>query len=122
MRKLRVMIDWTFDLIFPRDISQLLPPPEDVVRAIHVEKGETLFTQGTPCRAFFFIRKGALTLSAPGLPDRQVAAGSVIDQTDIDSSNLWQATGTAAEASDLIVFRGRILQYLRQDLRLTKRE
>jgi NADH dehydrogenase len=122
MRKLRVMIDWTFDLIFPRDISQLLPPPEDVVRAIHLEKGETLFTQGTPCRAFFFIRQGALTLSAEGLPDRQVAAGSVIDQTDLDSSNLWQATGTAAEASDLIVFRGHILQYLRKDLRLMKRE
>jgi NADH dehydrogenase len=121
MRKLRVMIDWTFDLIFPRDISQLLPPPDDVVRAIHLEKGETLFTQGTPCRAFFYVRQGALTLSTQGLPDRQVAAGSVIDQTDLDSSSLWQATGQAAEPSDLIVFRGRLLEYLRKDLRLSKR-
>src|ERR1019366_5341713 len=24
VRKLRVMIDWTFDLIFPRDISQIM--------------------------------------------------------------------------------------------------
>jgi NADH dehydrogenase len=120
-RKLRVMIDWTFDLIFPRDISQLLPPPMDVVRAIHLEKGETLFTQGTPCRGFFFIRQGALTLSTVGLPDRQVAAGSVIDQAELDSSNLWEATGTAADASDLIVFRGRLLEYLRKDLRLVKR-
>jgi NADH dehydrogenase len=121
MRKLRVMIDWTFDLIFPRDISQLLPPPEDAVRAIHLERGETLFTQGTPCRGFFYIRQGALTLSTHGLPDRQLPAGSVIDQADLDSSNLWEATGTAAEASDLIVFRGRLLEYLRKDLRLTKR-
>ena len=28
-RRLRVMIDWTFDLIFPRDISILVPNPED---------------------------------------------------------------------------------------------
>jgi NADH dehydrogenase len=120
-RKLRVMIDWTFDLIFPRDISQLLPPPMDLVRAIHLEKGETLFTQGAPCRGFFFIKQGALTLSTPGLPDRQVGPGSVIDQAELDSSNLWEASGTAAEASDLIVFRGRLLEYLRKDLRLTKR-
>jgi NADH dehydrogenase len=121
MRKLRVMIDWTFDLVFPRDISQLLPPPEDVVRSIHLEKGETLFTQGTPCRGFFFVRQGALTLSTHGLPDRPVGAGSVIDQGDLDSSNSWEATGTAAEPCDLVVFRGRLLEYLRRDLRLMKR-
>jgi NADH dehydrogenase len=121
VRKLRVMIDWTFDLIFPRDISQIMPPPEDAVRAIHLEKGETLFLQGTPCRGFFYIRQGALTLSVKGLPDRAIGVGSVIDQAELDSSNLWEATGTAAEASDLVVFRGRLLEYLRKDLRLTRR-
>jgi NADH dehydrogenase len=121
VRKLRVMIDWTFDLIFPRDISQILPPAEDAVRAIHLEAGETLFTQGTPCRGFFFIRQGSLVLSTQGLPDRKVASGSVIDQAELDSSNLWEATGTAAEPSDLIVFRGRLIEFLRRDVRLVKR-
>jgi NADH:ubiquinone reductase (H+-translocating) len=121
VRKLRVMIDWTFDLIFPRDISQILPPPEDAVRAIHLEKDETLFTQGTPSRGFFYLRQGALVLSTKGLPDRHIAAGSVIDQAELDSSNLWEATGTATEPSDLIVFRGRLVEYLRKELRLVKR-
>jgi NADH dehydrogenase len=120
-RKLRVMIDWTFDLIFPRDISQIMPPPMDAVRAIHLEKGESLFTQGTPARGFFYVRQGSLVLSTEGLPDRQIAAGNVIDQAELDSSNLWEATCTAAEASDLVVFRGRLLEYLRKDLRVTKR-
>jgi NADH dehydrogenase len=120
-RKLRVMIDWTFDLVFPRDISQILPPPEDAVRAIHLEKGETLFLRGTPCRGFFYVRQGGLTLSSPGLPDRPIPAGSVIDQAETDSSNLWEATAVAAEASDLTVFRGRALEALRRDLRLVKR-
>jgi NADH dehydrogenase len=122
VRKLRVMIDWTFDLIFPRDISQIMPPPDDAVRAIHLEKGETLFLQGTPARGFFFIRTGSLTLSVKGLPDRVINAGNVIDQSELDSSNLWEATGTANAASDLVVFRGRLLEYLRKDLRLSKRE
>jgi NADH dehydrogenase len=121
-RKLRVMIDWTFDLVFPRDISQIMPPPVDVVRSIHLEKGESLFVQGTTCRAFFFIRKGGLTLSAKGQPDRLVPAGSVIDQSELDASGLWLASATATDASDLIVFRGRLLEYFRQDLRIVKRQ
>jgi NADH dehydrogenase len=121
MRKLRVMIDWTFDLVFPRDISQILPPPEDVVRAIHLEKGETLFTRGALCRGFFYLRQGSLVLSAPGLPDRPLAAGSVIDQSEVDSSRLWEATAVASEPSDLVVFRGRALEVLLKDLRLVRR-
>jgi hypothetical protein len=69
VRKLRVMIDWTFDLIFPRDISQIMPPPDDAVRAIHLEKGETLFIQGTPARGFFYIKDGIAH------PDGQGTAG-----------------------------------------------
>lgn len=122
VRKLRVMIDWTFDLVFPRDISQIMPPPEDVVRSIHLEKGETLFVQGTPCRGFFYVRQGGLILSATGLPDRLVPAGSVIDQSELDSSDLWEASATAAEPSDLVVFRGRLLEHLRKELRIVKRQ
>ena len=122
VRKLRVMIDWTFDLVFPRDISQIMPPPEDVVRSIHLEKGESLFVQGTPCRGFFYVRRGSLMLSTKGLPDRPAAAGSVIDQSELDSSNLWEASAVAAEGTDLVVFRGRLLEYLRKELRIIKRQ
>jgi NADH dehydrogenase len=122
VRKLRVMIDWTFDLVFPRDISQLLPPPAEVIRSIHLEAGETLFTRGAPCRGFFYVSRGGLTLSAPGLPDRPVRAGSVIDQAELDSSSSWEATAVASEPTDLVVFRGRALEVLRKDLRLVKRE
>jgi len=122
VRKLRVMIDWTFDLVFPRDISQILPPPEDAIRAIHLEKGETLFARGTPCRGFFYLRHGGLTLSAPGLPDRPVRAGAVVDQGELDSSSMWESSAAATEPSDLVVFRGRALEYLRKELRVVKRE
>jgi len=92
------------------------------VRAIHLEKGEELFIQGTPCRGFFYIKAGAITISVKGLPDRRLGVGTVIDQAELDSSNLWESSGSAAEATDLIVFRGRLLEYLRRDVRLVKRE
>jgi NADH dehydrogenase len=122
IRKLRVMTDWTFDLVFPRDISQLLPPPDEIVRAVHLEKGDPLFEMGSPCRSFFFVRHGSLAVSTPGLPARIVPMGSVIDQSELDSSNLWEATAVAAEACDLLVFQGRLLEYLQRDLRISKRE
>ena len=121
LRKLRVMSDWTFDLIFPRDISQVLPPPEDVIRAIHLEKDEVLFAKGTPSRAFFYLRQGSLLLSTPGLPDRVIPAGNLVDQGEMDTSNLWEATATAVEPCDLVVFRGRAIEYLKKDLRVVKR-
>jgi NADH dehydrogenase len=121
VRKLRVMIDWTFDLVFPRDISQIMPPPDDLVRAIHLEEGETLFRKGTLCRGFFYVKLGSLKLSTRGLPDRVVGAGSVIDQAELDSSRLWESSAVATKASDLIVFRGRLLEYLGKDLRIVKK-
>ena len=55
-------------------------------------------------------------LKTKGLPDRKIAAGTVIDQAELDTSNLWEATGTALEPCDLIVFRGRLLEYFRKEL------
>jgi NADH dehydrogenase len=121
VRKLRVVIDWTFDLIFPRDISQIMPAPIDVVRTIHLEKDETLFVQGAPSRGIFYIRQGSIVLSTKGLPDRKVGAGSLLDQAEMDSSNTWESTATALEPSDLLVFRGRLVEHLRKDLRLVRR-
>jgi CRP-like cAMP-binding protein len=99
-----------------------MPPPVDVVRSIHLEKGESLFIQGTTCRAFFFVRSGGLALSAKGQPDRLIPAGSVIDQSELDASGLWATSATATDASDLVVFRGRLLEYFRTDLRIVKRQ
>ena len=41
--------------IFPRDISVLLPRPDEVMRSAHLEKDEVLFTAGDPCRAYFYM-------------------------------------------------------------------
>ena len=118
LRKLRVMIDWTFDLFFPRDISVVLPPPEDVLRAIHLEKGELLFAKGEKCRAFFYLASGSLVFSGPDVTSASLAAGHVIDQSLVDTEGFWKGTVAAAESSDVIVFRGRAFELLRDKVKL----
>jgi len=121
MRKLRVMTDWTFELIFPRDLSLVLPPAEDILRAIHLGPGETLFQRGKSCRAFFYLRRGRLALSAPDTAPRELAAGAVIDQSELDADGLWRCDAVAVESVDLVAIRGRALQLLQAELRLVSR-
>lgn len=118
LRKLRVMIDWTFDLVFPRDLSVVLPPPEDVLRSIHLGRDEVLFERGVPSRAYFYVRKGEIRLSEPGQPDRLLGPGSVIDQAHIDEAGDWIVGATATDGADVIVLRGAAFELLRKNVRL----
>src|SRR5262249_19679538 len=67
-RKLRVLIDWTFELFIPRDVSLLVPPPEEPLRPVHFRKGEPLFAPSTPAHAFIAVQRGSVTVQQNGLP------------------------------------------------------
>lgn len=117
VRKLRVVIDWTFDLFFPKDISVLLPPPDEVLRGIHLEASEVLFEEGATCRAFFYIRRGRLRFTSRA-GEQVLPAGSVIDEALLNPDGSWSGRADALESSDLLAFRGRALELLRTELRL----
>jgi NADH:ubiquinone reductase (H+-translocating) len=119
LRRLRVTIDWTFDLIFPRDIS-VLPRPDEVMRSVHLEPEETLLSAGDPCRAHFYVRRGLLELTAPGRAPLLLPEGSVIDQ-DPGADGVWAFSVRAREASDLVAFRGAAYRLLKNELKLVPR-
>ncbi|MDB6080583.1 MAG: copper transporter [Akkermansiaceae bacterium] len=117
-RKLRVMIDWTFELIFPRDLSVPLPVTEDPILPVHFQEGETLVECGDLCRAFLYVRTGTIVARAEGQADIAFAAGQVIDQNYIDATGHWTRHLIATERTDAVMFRGRLLEMLRTKLRL----
>ncbi|MET0263444.1 MAG: FAD-dependent oxidoreductase [Rariglobus sp.] len=121
MRRLRVMVDWTFEVVFPRDLSLVLPPPEDLLRAIHLVKDELLFDRGAECRAFFYVRSGSLVLTAPGESPRVLTKGAILDQGMIDASGHWNWQAVATESTDLTAIRGRALKLLQTELQLSAR-
>lgn len=65
-RKLRVMIDWTLDLFFPRDITLLNPRFTKLYRQVHLEPGDTLFNCGEPAFSLYVVKSGNITLRDPG--------------------------------------------------------
>ncbi|MFN8826880.1 MAG: CBS domain-containing protein, partial [Planctomycetota bacterium] len=62
-RKLRVVIDWTLNLFFPRDLNALALQPSQGHSAVHLEAGEVLFQQGDPSSTFYVIETGKILLS-----------------------------------------------------------
>lgn len=65
IRRLRVTIDWTIDLFFPRDITQLQPHAEPQLRAEHYEPGEVIISRNEIGRELFVIQKGEVEVRDP---------------------------------------------------------
>lgn len=59
-RKLRVVIDWTFELFFPPDLNYLDLKKTQKLARIHVEPGDVIFRQGERSSAFYVIEEGTL--------------------------------------------------------------
>ena len=117
-RKLRVMVDWTFDLMFSRDVSLVLPPPEDVLRAIHLEEGEELFAAEDPCRGVYYVRKGEVVLEDVSGELRRYLPGDVIHREALDATGCWKGQARAIVSSDLVVFRQMALKLLQEELEI----
>jgi NADH dehydrogenase len=62
-RKLRVVIDWTLNLFFPRDLNALALAPSRRHARLHLEAGETLFRQGDPSATFYIVDSGSVELT-----------------------------------------------------------
>lgn len=58
VRRLRVAIDWSLDLFFPRDITQLDADRPRKLDVRHYEPGEVIVQQGTIGRELFMIAAG----------------------------------------------------------------
>lgn len=64
-RRLRVTIDWTLDLFFPRDITQMQPMTEPQLRAEHYEPGELIIEKREIGRELYVIQKGEVEVKSP---------------------------------------------------------
>jgi NADH dehydrogenase len=108
-RKLRVVIDWTLNLFFPRDLNALAMQPTARHGLIHLEAGEKLFEQGDPSGAFYVVDSGRIELKrcdADGCttandllgPGEHFGEGSLLRQ------GVRTTTATAVEPTRVLAF------------------
>ncbi|HEX8294833.1 MAG TPA: FAD-dependent oxidoreductase [Chthoniobacteraceae bacterium] len=114
-RKLRVMIDWSFELFFPRDISLLLPPPEEPLRAVHYRQDAVIFARGTPVQGFFSVQDGRVEARRPGEPAQHFTRGQLLDGALQAADGTWSCDAVASEPTNVLLVRGLALELLRRN-------
>lgn len=106
-RKLRVMIDWTLDIFFPRDIYLLSPRYTKSLQEVHLEKGNILFNPDEPAFSFYIVKKGAIELTdTDGNRVKTVRAGEFFGERALLTDKIWRFRATATEETTLVGLGG----------------
>ncbi|MFT4901369.1 MAG: NADH dehydrogenase [Lentimonas sp.] len=102
-RKLRVMIDWTLDLFFPRDINLLSPRYTRALQEAHLESGDILFQAGEPAFSFYIVKSGCIQLTdTDGNLIKNVSSGEFFGERALLTDGTWRFTATASQETTLI--------------------
>lgn len=102
-RKLRVMVEWTLDIFFPRDISLLTPAYTSGVKETHLEKGDLLFQSGEPAFSFYMVKEGSIDI----VDDQQnlvrtIQHGGHFGERALLEDRRWRYNAIAREPSTLV--------------------
>lgn len=109
-RKLRVMIDWTLDLFFPRDITLLNPRFTKLYRQVHLEPGDALFHRGEPAFSLYVVQSGAIELhDESGSVVRTIAAGEYFGERAIVHGGGYLYDAVAKGPTELVSITGEVV-------------
>lgn len=106
VRKLRVMVDWTFELFFPRDVSLLIPPPLESLRPLHFSGPARLFPAGAHARGIVLIERGKITTKAADGTTHDYGPGEILDGDLLDEHGNWKVEANVMERTDVLLIRG----------------
>jgi NADH dehydrogenase len=107
-RKLRVMIEWTFDLFFPRDINLLTPQYSSPMEEMHLEAGDPLFVAGEPALSFYAVKSGCISITdAQGEVVKAARKGDHFGERALLSDRIWRFDATATEPTTLVAISAR---------------
>ena len=109
-RKLRVVIDWTLDLFFPRDITLLRARPTEVLQEVHLEKGDTVFHAGEPAMSFYVVKKGRIELNDGDGPVMSIGMGEHFGERALLHDRKWRFNAVAVEPSTLVALEAKVFQ------------
>ena len=106
-RKIRVGLDWFFDLIFPRELSYLNLARTQVINQAHFEAGDFIIRQGDVGDQFYVIISGQVEVIRE-LPDGQkvslarLGKGEYFGESSLLTGRRRNASVRATSAVDLI--------------------
>src|SRR3954468_2301291 len=115
-RKVRVLLDWTLDLFFPRDLNHLSPRHSNPVKEMYLEKGDILFEQGEPVFSFYIVKSGAVDLCENGEIVQTIRSGGYFGERSLLGDGIWHYRARASEPAHLVSIPARIFHQLVQGI------
>jgi len=109
-RKVRVVIDWTLDLFFPRDITLLRSRTTEVLQEVHLTKGDTIFHSGEPATSFYVVKTGRIELNDENGPVMSIGPGEHFGERALLHDRKWRFTAIAAEPTVLVSLEAKVFQ------------
>jgi NADH:ubiquinone reductase (H+-translocating) len=110
-----VFIEWTLELLFPRDISLLDIKMTEVVGRVHLEKGDPVYHIGDPAFSFYVIEKGSVELSDENGPVRALTGGHSFGQRELLQNLKRQFNAMALEPTTLLALEKATFDALAQN-------
>jgi NADH:ubiquinone reductase (H+-translocating) len=112
-RKLRVMVEWTLDLFFPRDINLLTPQYSSPLAEMHLEAGDPLFHPGEPAFSLYAVKWGRVDIvDAKGEIVKSAGPGDYFGERALLEDRVWRFDAIAREPSTLVAIDGRTFEML----------
>jgi len=111
-RKLRVVLDWTLDLFFPRDLNHLSPRFTKPIKEIYLEAGDVLFHAGEPAFSFYMVKSGALELRESGETIHLISPGGYFGEQALLDDGIWHYDACAVEPTSLVSIPASIFHQL----------
>ncbi len=116
-RKLRVMIEWTLDLFFPRDTALLNPRYTRLYRKMFLEPGDPLTVPGEPASFLYLVKSGEVTVSENGQVFRRVREGQYFGERALLNSGFYEYEAIASEPTEVLAFSGEVVVPLLKESR-----
>jgi NADH dehydrogenase len=101
-RKVRILADWIWDMLLPRDVTQIRLRDEQAVCQEHFEAGQVIFDQGDFGDKLYVVVRGEADVSDGGVTLRTLRAGDVFGEIALIADTPRTACVRATSALDVI--------------------
>lgn len=102
-RKIRVMIEWTVELFFPRDINLVTPEYSSPITEMYLERDDMLFKAGEPAFSFYMVKSGRVAIEDDeGTCIKSIGPGLHFGERALLQDRVWRFTARAVEDSILV--------------------
>jgi NADH dehydrogenase len=101
-RKLRVVIDWTLDLFFPRDISVIRTLEQGVLEDMPFKKGDVIVEERDPYVSVYIIKTGRVECHRDNHHLQTLESGDILGGSNFTADDKWNVRA-AADAPTILI-------------------